>query len=151
MSAKGLAMNRIQQGFTLIELMIVVAIIGILAAIAVPMYLDYAVRTQVASGMVLASAAKTSVTEYFQDQGVFPGNNAIAGLSPAANIIGKYVTQVEVTGSGLIQVTYGGPDVNTKILNAVMTMTPADAGGSVTWSCTGDVTIVPKWLPPACR
>ena len=144
-------MKRIQQGFTLIELMIVVAIIGILAAIAVPMYLDYTVRAQVSSGLILAGGAKAAVTEYFQDQGSFPANNTQAGLSASTNIIGRYVSEVEVTGSGLIEVTYGGADVNTKILNAVMTMTPGDAGGSVTWSCTGDATLVPKWLPPACR
>ena len=144
-------MRKNQQGFTLIELMIVVAIIGILAAVAVPMYLDYTVRTQVASGLTLASAAKTSVTEYFQDQGAFPGSNTLAGLSAPANIAGRYVSQVEVTGLGLIEVTFGGPDVNTKILNAVLTMTPTDSEGSVLWACSGDVTLVNKWLPPACR
>jgi len=144
-------MKRIERGFTLIELMIVVAIIGILAAIAVPMYLDYTVRAQVSSGLVLAGGAKASVTEYFQDQGAFPSSNNLAGLSAATNIAGKYVSQVEVTGAGLIEVTYGGADVNTKILNAIMTMTPTDAGGSVIWSCIGDATLVAKWLPPACR
>jgi type IV pilus assembly protein PilA len=144
-------MHKTEQGFTLIELMIVVAIIGILAAVAVPMYLDYTVRTQVASGLTLSSAAKASVTEYFQDQGAFPSSNALAGLSAPANIAGKYVSQVEVTGAGLIEVTFAGPDVNTKILNAVLTMTPTDSGGSVLWGCTGDVTLADKWLPPACR
>ena len=143
-------MQKEQTGFTLIELMIVVAIIGILAAIAIPAYLDYAVRTQVAHGLNLAAGAKASVTEYYQDQGAFPGDNATAGLPAPATITGKYITQVEVVAGGLIQVTYGN-DVNTKILNAVLTMTPADNQGSVAWSCAGDATLVAKWLPPACR
>jgi len=143
-------MKKTAKGFTLIELMIVVAIIGILAALAIPAYLDYAVRTQVAGGINLASGAKASVTEYYQDQGVFPGDNATAGIEAAANIRGKYVTQVEVTGAGLVQVTYGG-DVNIKIFGAVLIMTPTDNLGSVSWACTGDATLVDKWLPPACR
>ena len=143
-------MRKRQKGFTLIELMIVVAIIGILAAVAVPMYLDYSVRTQVSHGLNLAAGAKAAVTEYYQDQGVFPGDNATAGIAAAGNIRGKYITQVEVVAGGLIQVTYGG-DVNVKILNAVLTMTPSDNQGSVAWACSGDATLVAKWLPPACR
>jgi len=142
--------KELQKGFTLIELMIVVAIIGILAAIAVPMYLDYSVRTQVASGLSLSSAAKAAVTEYYQDQGAFPADNATAGLEAAANITGKYVTQVAVTAGGNIVVTYGN-DVNVKILGATLTMTPTDNQGSVSWACTGDAVLVAKWLPPACR
>jgi type IV pilus assembly protein PilA len=143
-------MKTIQRGFTLIELMIVVAIIGILAAIAIPMYLDYAIRTQVSHGINLASSAKAAVTEYYQDQGVYPADNATAGLAVAATITGKYVAQVEVVAGGLIEVTFGN-DVNAKILNAKMTMTPTDNDGSVSWECTGDATLVDKWLPPACR
>lgn len=142
-------MKRQQHGFTLIELMIVVAIIGILAAVAVPMYLDYSVRTQVAHGLNLAAGAKTSVTEFYQENGAYPADNAAAGIAPANTIIGKYITQVAVVG-GLIQVTYGN-DVNTKILGAVLTMTPNDNQGSVAWTCTGDAVLVAKWLPPACR
>ena len=139
-----------QRGFTLIELMIVVAIIGILAAFAVPMYLDYAIRGQIAGGLSLASGAKSAVTEYYQDRGAFPGDNATAGIEAPGNIVGKYVTQVAVTAGGVIQVTFGN-DANQRISGASLSMTPANQDGSVTWVCAGDAVLVPKWMPPACR
>ena len=143
-------MRTMQRGFTLIELMIVVAIIGVLAAIAIPAYLDYAIRSQVAHGINLASAAKVAVAEYYQDQGDYPPDNATAGLAAAATIRGKYVTQVEVTAGGQIEVTFGN-DVNIKILNAVLTVSATNNDGSLSWACSGDATLVEKWLPPACR
>ena len=143
-------MQKKQHGFTLIELMIVVAIIGILAAIAVPMYLDYIVRSQVSGGLNLAGGAKTAVTETYQTRGLFPGDNTAAGLEAAANITGSYVTQVEVTGGGIIQVTYGNK-VNGRILGAVLTMTPTDNLGSVSWACSGDAQLKDQWVPSACR
>ena len=143
-------MKKIQQGFTLIELMIVVAIIGILAAVAIPAYQDYTVRARVTEGLSLASAGKTAISEFFATNGGLPTDNATAGLEAAANITGKYTTQVAVTGAGLCQATYG-VDANANIAGAVLTMTPTDNTGSVSWACTGDATLVDKWVPAACR
>jgi type IV pilus assembly protein PilA len=139
-----------QQGFTLIELMIVVAIIGILAAIAIPAYQDYTIRAQVSEGLNLSGAAKAAVTEYYQDQGAFPADNATAGLEAANAILGKYVTGVAVSGLGVITVTYGA-DANVNILGATLTMTPLDNTGSVSWTCAAGAILVDKWLPAACR
>ena len=143
-------MQKVQQGFTLIELMIVVAIIGILAAIAIPAYQDYTIRAQVSEGINLASGAKTAVSEVFQDSGAFPTSNSAAGLSQPASIEGKYVSQVAVGAGGAITATYGN-DVNSKITDAsgTCTMTPTDNGGSVSWEC--DCNFDNKWRPNACR
>ena len=142
-----------QQGFTLIELMIVVAIIGILAAIAIPAYQDYTIRAQVSEGLNLSGGAKTAVAEFFQDSGAFPANNDAAGLSASNTITGKYVTDVAVGTNGVITVTYGD-EANTNIANATLTLTPdGTGGGSVEWDCAGGTTLGnnAKWLPAACR
>ncbi len=140
---------RKQQGFTLIELMIVVAIIGILAAIAIPAYQDYTIRAQVSEGLNLTGACKAAVTEYYQDQGVFPTTNLLAGLEAAGNIKGKYTTQVEVIAGGACVATYG-VDANANITNKKLTMTPLDNTGSVSWTCSS-ADLENKWLPAACR
>ena len=143
-------MKNIQQGFTLIELMIVVAIIGILAAIAVPMYLDYTVRGQVSEGLNLASGAKAATTEYFQDTGTFPTNNSAAGLADAADIRGNYVSTVTVAGN-VITIEYGN-DVNAKIFGETVTFTAdTTAPGSVLWVCGSGGVIQDKHLPSSCR
>ena len=143
-----------QQGFTLIELMIVVAIIGILAAIAIPAYQDYTIRAQVSEGLNLAAGAKAAVTEYYQDRGTFPSTNVLAGLSASNTITGNYVSGVNVTGLGVITVSYssaGGFEANNQINGASLTLTPADNGGSVDWTCAAGAVLLPKWLPAACR
>ncbi|MCK5324761.1 MAG: pilin [Woeseiaceae bacterium] len=143
-------MRKEQQGFTLIELMIVVAIIGIVASIAIPLYTDYLIRTQVGEGISLTASAKVAATEYYQEKGVFATTNVSAGVELGTNIVGGYVTQVELVATGAIEITYGNR-VHPNIIGAVLTMTPADNNGSVTWSCSGDALLPNKYVPATCR
>ena len=140
-----------QQGFTLIELMIVVAIIGILAAIAIPAYQDYTIRAQVSEGLNLSGGAKAAVTEYFQDRGALPSDNAEAGLAASGDIQGKYVSSVEVD-DGEIEVTYGN-DAHAVITGDALQLTPdTTQAGSVQWDCASSGTAIEnKHLPAACR
>ncbi|HWX66262.1 MAG TPA: pilin [Rhodanobacter sp.] len=142
-------MKNMQKGFTLIELMIVVAIIAILAAIAIPAYQDYLIRTQVSEGAVLADGAKTAVGEYYSNRGAFPPANSSAGLATPASISGQYVTSVTVT-SGKITAAYGGLKAN-KVLTATtnLVMSPVTHTGSIEWHCGGNVPS--KYLPTSCR
>jgi type IV pilus assembly protein PilA len=167
-------MKLVQKGFTLIELMIVVAIIGILAAIAIPAYQDYTIRSQVSEGLTLAGAAKAAVAESFSQTGVAPADRIAAGMSNlATDTSGKYVTEVEVT-NGTIEIMYGN-DANSKITTQTLALTPYETpDASVAWQCgtanapanavllgtnstvgtpaaVGNTTIEPKYAPKACR
>lgn len=129
-------------------LLVVPAVGGIIAAISIPAYNDYTVRAQVTEGLNLSAGAKAAVTEYYQDMGAFPPDNASAGLSPATDIRGKYVSSVQVNG-GEITVTYGN-DSDGELYGATLVVHPQPQAGSVDWSCYSQ-DIQPKNLPAACR
>jgi type IV pilus assembly protein PilA len=140
---------QMQTGFTLIELMIVVAIIGILAAIALPAYQDYTKRSHVSEALSLAGGARTAVTEYYSSEGVWPADNAAAGIASAASITGNAVNSVTVEAS---KITVA---VNTKVEggNKVLVLKASANGGSVEWDCTptAGTDINVKYLPATCR
>lgn len=151
-----------QQGFTLIELMIVIAIIGILAAIAIPAYQNYVIRAQVSEGPSLAQAAKTAVATYFAQNGTFPTNNTSAGIASSASISGAYVSSVHIA-NGQIVISYqdsssssGKQKANSAINNDQLILSPFTNAGSIAWICgtggtNGPNLIKTTYLPSSCR
>ncbi|HEZ7180026.1 TPA: pilin [Neisseria meningitidis] len=163
-------MNTLQKGFTLIELMIVIAIVGILAAVALPAYQDYTARAQVSEAILLAEGQKSAVTEYYLNHGEWPANNSSAGVaSSASDIKGKYVKSVEVA-KGVITATMLSTGVNKEIQGKKLSLWAKRQNGSVKWFCgqpvtrnakattndavnkaTGNNEIDTKHLPSTCR
>jgi type IV pilus assembly protein PilA len=137
-----------QQGFTLIELMIVVAIIGVLAAIAIPSYQDYIARSQMSEAMTLAGGSKTAVAETYANTGAWPASNADAGIAAATEIVGSYVAQVAIGASGAITATMKASGVSAGIAGKTLSVTPTDNNGSISWACTS--TAATKYLPKGC-
>lgn len=165
-------MKAIQKGFSLIELMIVIAILGILAVIALPAYQDYTARAQVSEAILLMEGQKSAVVEYYADKGKWPASNTEAGIAAAADITGKYVEKVEVGGDGVITAKMKSNNVNKEIAGKTVSLTPhattatasatpgttasANANGSFTWTCAPGKTegakgVDTKFLPSSCR
>ncbi|HEZ5414982.1 TPA: pilin [Neisseria meningitidis] len=159
-------MNTLQKGFTLIELMIVIAIVGILAAVALPAYQDYTARAQVSEAILLAEGQKSAVTEYYLNHGKWPGDNSSAGVATSSEIKGKYVKEVEVK-NGVVTATMLSTGVNKEIQGKKLSLWAKRQAGSVKWFCGQPVTrnatnaddvtadgndkIDTKHLPSTCR
>ncbi|HEZ7708804.1 TPA: pilin [Neisseria meningitidis] len=160
-------MNTLQKGFTLIELMIVIAIVGILAAVALPAYQDYTARAQVSEAILLAEGQKSAVTEYYLNHGKWPDGNSDAGVATSSEIKGKYVEKVEVA-KGVITATMLSTGVNKEIQGKKLSLWAKRQAGSVKWFCgqpvtrdannadavnkaTGNNEIDTKHLPSTCR
>ena len=154
--------NKFEHGFTLIELMIVVAIIGILAAIAIPAYQNYTIRAQVTEGLTLGDGWKTAIGEYYANTGNWP---AVANLTGTVASVGKYESSVTVNAGGVIHITYGG-QANSKITGCLLDLVPyTNANNDVLWRCglapvpSGTIatgagnatTILPQYLPTSCH
>ncbi|HEZ5924329.1 TPA: pilin [Neisseria meningitidis] len=132
-------MNTLQKGFTLIELMIVIAIVGILAAVALPAYQDYTARAQVSEAILLAEGQKSAVTEYYLNHGEWPKNNTSAGVATSSKIKGKYVKEVEVK-NGVVTATMLSSGVNNEIQGKKLSLWAKRQDGSVKWFCGQPVT-----------
>ncbi|EMT1639232.1 pilin [Neisseria gonorrhoeae] len=132
-------MNTLQKGFTLIELMIVIAIVGILAAVALPAYQDYTARAQVSEAILLAEGQKSAVTEYYLNHGKWPENNTSAGVANPTDIKGKYVKEVEVK-NGVVTATMASTGVNKEIKDKKLSLWAKRQAGSVKWFCGQPVT-----------
>ena len=129
-------MKRHHSGFTLIELMIVVAIIGILAAIAIPQYQNYVARSQVAEGLSMASSIKTAISAYYSTHGKYPSDNTALGIDSPFSIKGSYVNAITVKSGGKFEILFKDtPDAHALIAKKAFYMLSQNEGGSISWRC----------------
>lgn len=148
------SLHRPQAGFTLIELMIVIAILGILLAIAIPAYSDYTVRAKVSEGILAGASAKTAVSETRTDKGSWPADNQAAGM--ANTLASTYVSSVQVA-NGVITITLANKPALASAANTTIVLTPTFGSGSIGWSCNGAGgygaagTVPSKFVPSSCR
>ncbi len=142
-------MKTVQKGFTLIELMIVVALIGIIAMIAMPAYQTYLIRAQIAEGLNIVGPVKQAVVEFHKDTGNYPANNSQAALQTPTNYAGNYVESISVNGA-TISILYGNK-ANAEINGWTVSVIAQDNVGSTIWVCESGGTIPSKYLPSACR
>ncbi len=162
-------MPKQNQGFTLIELMIVIAIIGILASLAISAYQTFTVRAQIAEGLNMASGSKVPIADAYTNDGVAPADRAAAGMTPTAtDTRGAYVSGVEIS-NGRVDVTFGGPRAHADIVGQTLSLTPYETpGNTIIWRCGaapapvgaallsgGDPHLAPtvntRYLPSTCR
>ena len=142
-------LQKSQKGFTLIELMITVAIVGILAAVALPAYQNYTIRAQVSEGFSLAGGVQTGVVENYAQTGTLPSTLSTIGIAAAP--VGKYISGIGLSGAGIITVTYGA-GANSKVTGGTVVLTPTDDGqGNIHWKCTTDGTkVTTAYVPSSC-